>query len=231
MIFLQMVQFTLLNAPVHRGAVTLHILYLVCGATWSCRLGPRFKSASCSSASITYWRACFSAALTTACTRGQALRAVAALARNDLGSVVEACDSAVPFLVGSLREWADAGAHVISAQCLPAPRTMFRPSSHPTGTLGVGDPWAHPNGDPQSVVVMYDRFTDLGRISARFAAQLAHAGALAALRSLAAKTLVQSGEARIRGLSATAVRKAGQACLTVFAQSIPQVRRLGEHAG
>ena len=29
-----------------------------------------------------------------------------------LGSIVEACDSAVPFLVGSLRAWADSGAHV-----------------------------------------------------------------------------------------------------------------------
>ena len=55
-----------------------------------------------------------------ACTRGQALRAMAELACNDLGSIVEACDSAVPFLIGALREWADAGAHVTSAQRLPA---------------------------------------------------------------------------------------------------------------
>ena len=32
------------------------------------------------------------------------------LATLHLGSIVEACDFAVPFLVGSLQDWADAGA-------------------------------------------------------------------------------------------------------------------------
>ena len=57
---------------------------------------------------------------TIACTWLQVLLVVARLACKDLGSVVEACDSAVPFLVGSLWEWAAAGAHVTSAKRLPA---------------------------------------------------------------------------------------------------------------
>ena len=44
------------------------------------------------------------------CTWKQALHAMVTLARNDLGSIVEACDSALPFLVGLLQDWADAGA-------------------------------------------------------------------------------------------------------------------------
>lgn len=38
-----------------------------------------------------------------------------ALASNDLGAVVEACGSAVPFLVGSLRDWGLSGA--LALQC------------------------------------------------------------------------------------------------------------------
>ena len=37
-----------------------------------------------------------------------------------LGSTVEACDSAAPFLVGSLRAWADTGAPAFLQQLLPA---------------------------------------------------------------------------------------------------------------
>ena len=105
------------------------------------------------------------------------------------------------------------------------------PASQPKGTLGAGDTLAHSISTPQSVVDFYVNFTDLGRISARFAAQLVHAGALTALEALAAKALLQSGEAHDLGLNASAVRDAGQACLAVFAQSVPQVRRRGRHAG
>ena len=40
------------------------------------------------------------------------------LASNDLGSIVEACDSAVPFLAGLLRDWADRGMHVFALHSL-----------------------------------------------------------------------------------------------------------------
>lgn len=38
-----------------------------------------------------------------------------AAASNGLGSIVEACCSAVPFLAGSLHDWADQGAHALQA--------------------------------------------------------------------------------------------------------------------
>lgn len=43
------------------------------------------------------------------------------LAMDDLGSILEACDSAVPFLVGLLQDWADKGMHVWVAQLLLGP--------------------------------------------------------------------------------------------------------------
>ena len=44
------------------------------------------------------------------------------LAANNLGCIVEACDSTVPFLVGSLQDWADAGALVL--QCTGSCRML-----------------------------------------------------------------------------------------------------------
>ena len=42
------------------------------------------------------------------------------LASNGLGSIVEACDSAAPFLAGCLRDWADTGALVLQLNLLCA---------------------------------------------------------------------------------------------------------------
>lgn len=46
------------------------------------------------------------------------------LATLRLGSIVKACDSAVPFLVGSLQDWADAGSPGL--RCLVAGHTCMQ---------------------------------------------------------------------------------------------------------
>ena len=43
----------------------------------------------------------------------QVVPALQKLARNGMGSLVEACGSAAPVLVGSLHDWAAQGAHVV----------------------------------------------------------------------------------------------------------------------
>lgn len=46
----------------------------------------------------------------------QAFRACQDLVDCDLGYIVEACEAAVPVLVGYLRDWADPGVFILHAQ-------------------------------------------------------------------------------------------------------------------
>ena len=55
----------------------------------------------------------------------QVMEACQTLAASGLGSIVEACDSALPLFLGALRNWADPGAHVIAHSLLCAAHTTF----------------------------------------------------------------------------------------------------------
>ena len=60
----------------------------------------------------------------------QATKACQTIATSGLGSIVEACDSAMPFLLGMLQNWADPGAHVIAQSFLCTACTTFHLRQH-----------------------------------------------------------------------------------------------------
>lgn len=57
------------------------------------------------------------------------------LAHSELGSIVEACGSAVPFLAGSLCAWADKGA--LALQCMSPARILCHMLCHPFASWPV----------------------------------------------------------------------------------------------
>ena len=72
------------------------------------------------------------------------------------------------------------------------------------------------------MVTVYEMFTELGRISARFSARLVHAGAINALEDLAALALARE-PMRVKVGAMALLDKASVECLATFGRSIPQV--------
>ena len=176
----------------------------------------------------------------------QATLVLATLADAGLGSIVEACDSAVPFIVGSLRDWADKGAQPCNVQrpatrcitaveagqcetCLPDDIYMSGDAynsqtkhmgSQPEIVLGADNPWEGSRSASQHMESLYAMVANLGRISARFVARLVHAGALTALERLRSKA---AGHGARLGAHEKAMEEARTLCFTTFARSVPQV--------
>ena len=92
-------------------------------------------------------------------------------------------------------------------KCFPVRSTLFR-----------RHPWPYYHDPSESMVSLYAIFADLALISARFAARLVQARALAALESLAAKALAKwEANPCHGGLGAGAITSARMECFTAFA--------------
>ena len=107
--------------------------------------------------------------------------------------------------------------------------------------LGAGGAWAGDEDEDEDededfyptprMVCLYHAFSDLGRISARFAARLRSAGVLTALMRLHPHTREQCWESAGLGAGSGAgdataqVHQVGTDCPAIFGRSVPRVRR------
>ena len=166
---------------------------------------------------------------------------------------MEACNAAVPFLAGSLRDWADLG--TLLHECTASGQMLAHPADgavlhvqvpsvllHYLGPrclkgaksrLCADDAWEGLEGAPQRVLSMCEAFFQLGSISARFSLRLFHAGALSALLRLAFKGRENPGWAAALGAGTGAGDTAAQLqeallkSFGIFAEAVPQVSARG----
>ena len=93
-----------------------------------------------------------------------------------------------------------------------------------TRTFGADDPWAGSGREPRRAMRMcFEVFTDLGRISAGFAARLVQAGALGALMRLAGESTALRLEAAGRGEPAILPVMIVMGCVAAFGRFVPRV--------
>ena len=102
--------------------------------------------------------------------------------------------------------------------------------SHLSVHNSADNPWPESADVVRGIVNTYKAFTDLGGISARFAARLVKAGALHALEDLVATTLMREA-LRYKAGAIALVDEASADCLATLGRSIPQVRRQVAAAG